>query len=87
MFLVVVDTYSKWPFVSIMQSKTVEKTIDELRQWFATYDIPKQVICVQILCDIHEDEWDTSHRQCALSSCYKWISGTICTVTETWPEG
>ena len=27
-FLVVVDAYSKWPFVST----TVEKTIDELRQ-------------------------------------------------------
>lgn len=31
MFLVVVDAYSKWPFVSIMKSTTVEHTIDQLR--------------------------------------------------------
>ena len=41
MFLVVVDAYSKWPFVSVMQSTTVEKTIEELRQLFG---IPEQIV-------------------------------------------
>ena len=40
MFFIVVDAYSKWPFVSAMKSTTVEKTIDELRRLFATYGIP-----------------------------------------------
>ena len=44
MFFVVVDAYSKWPCVSILQSTTVEKTIDELRQLFATYGIPEQIV-------------------------------------------
>lgn len=44
MFFVVVDAYSKWPCVSILQSTTVEKTINELRQLFAAYGIPEQIV-------------------------------------------
>ena len=44
MFFVAVDAYSKWPFVTVMNSTTVEKTIDALRQLFATYGIPEQLV-------------------------------------------
>ena len=44
MCFVAVDAYSKWPFVTVMNSTTVEKTIDALRQLFATYGIPEQLI-------------------------------------------
>ena len=44
MLLVVVDAYSKWPFASVMQATTVEKTIEELRQLFAMFGIPEQIV-------------------------------------------
>ena len=44
MFFVAVDAYSKWPFVTVMNSTTVEKTIDALRQLFAMYGIPEQLV-------------------------------------------
>ena len=44
MFFVVVDAYSRWPFVSVMQSTSVEKTIEELRGLFLSYGIPEQIV-------------------------------------------
>ncbi len=44
MFLVAVDAYSKWPEVFLMKSTTVSKTIEHLRQMFAMYGLPEQVV-------------------------------------------
>ena len=44
MFVVVVDVYSMWPFVSVMQSTSVEKTINELHGLFSSYGIPEQIV-------------------------------------------
>lgn len=44
MFLVVVDTHSKWPEVVEMASTTANKTIDVLRHLFAAYGLPKQIV-------------------------------------------
>ena len=44
MFLVAVDAYSKWPMVVVMQSTTVSKTIEALRQLFAMAGLPEQIV-------------------------------------------
>ena len=44
MFLVAVDAFSKWPHVFIMQSTTVSKTIEALRQLFASYGLPEHIV-------------------------------------------
>ena len=44
MFLVCVDAYSKWPEVHIMSTTTVSKTVTVLREWFASYGIPEQIV-------------------------------------------
>ena len=41
MFLVVVDSYSKWPVIIEMTSTTSSATINELRSVFATYGLPR----------------------------------------------
>ena len=44
MFLVCVDAYSKWPEVRIMSTTTVSKTVNVLREWFASHGIPEQIV-------------------------------------------
>ena len=44
MYLVVVDAYSKWLSVELMQSITAEKTIQILRKLFATHGIPLKIV-------------------------------------------
>ena len=44
MFLVAVDAHSKRPEVSVMSTTTVPKTIEALRQMFAKYGLPDQVV-------------------------------------------
>ena len=44
MFLVTVDAHSKWPEVSMMSSTTVSKIMDVLRQMFAAYGLPDQIV-------------------------------------------
>ncbi|XP_031571846.1 uncharacterized protein K02A2.6-like [Actinia tenebrosa] len=44
MFLIVVDAYSKWPEVEVMQSTTTEKTIEKLRQIFGRYGVPQTLV-------------------------------------------
>ena len=44
MFLVAVDAHSKWPEVSVMSTTTVSKAIDILRQMFAAYGLPYQIV-------------------------------------------
>ena len=43
-FLVAVDAYSKWPHVVMMQSTTVDKTIDALRQMFSMNGLPEHIV-------------------------------------------
>ena len=44
MFLLVVDTHSKWPEVFIMTSATSSKTIELLRTLFSSYGLPEQIV-------------------------------------------
>ena len=44
MFLLAVDAHSKWSKVFIMRSTTADKMIEVLRQLFAAYGIPEQVV-------------------------------------------
>ena len=44
MFLIVVDSHSKWFEVEIMPSITSEATIAKLRDIFARYGIPQQLV-------------------------------------------
>jgi len=44
MFLVVVDTHSKWIEVSMVNSATSTITIQKLRSMFATHDLPRVVV-------------------------------------------
>ena len=44
MFLVVVDAHSKWPEVIQMPSTTSSKTIESLRNLFAKYGLPEQLV-------------------------------------------
>ena len=44
MFLVVVDAHSKWPEVIQMPSTTSSKTIEALRNLFAKYSLPEQLV-------------------------------------------
>ena len=43
-FLIVVDAHSKWPEVQEMKSTTAAKTIEVLRQMFARYGLPEQLV-------------------------------------------
>ena len=44
MYLIVVDSHSKWPEVIEMTTTTSEKTIAELRKLFSAYGLPEQVV-------------------------------------------
>ena len=44
MFLIVVDSHSKWLEVELMHSITSEATIEKLREMFARYGIPQQLV-------------------------------------------
>ena len=45
MFLVVVDSHSKWPEVIPMTTTSAARTIEELRKLFATHGLPEQLVC------------------------------------------
>ena len=44
MFLIAVDAHSKWPEVVQMNTTNAAQTITVLRQMFATYGLPKQLV-------------------------------------------
>ena len=44
LFLLVVDAHSKWPEVREMKSTTAARTIEVLRQLFASHGLPEQVV-------------------------------------------
>ena len=44
MFLLVMDTHSKWPEIVEMSSTTATKTVKELRRMFAAYGLPEQLV-------------------------------------------
>ena len=43
-FFIAIDSHSKWPEVRIMNTTTVSKTLDVLRDWFASHGIPYQMV-------------------------------------------
>ena len=44
MYLIAVDAFSKWPEVVIMDTTTASKTIDALRDMFARWGLPHQLV-------------------------------------------
>ena len=44
MMLVVIDAHSKWPDVVVLTSTTATRTIEALRELFARFGIPKQLV-------------------------------------------
>ena len=44
MFLIVIDSFSKWREVIVLKSTTATKTIDELRCLFSRWGIPEQIV-------------------------------------------
>ena len=44
MFLIVVDSHSKWPEVVPMKKTTADATISELRRLFSCYGLPEQLV-------------------------------------------
>ena len=44
MFLLAIDAHSKWPEIHIMPSTTVQKTLEVLRNMFARYGMPEQLV-------------------------------------------
>ena len=44
MLLVVVDAYSKWPEVAVMEETTAERTVEELRDRIARWGLPLQIV-------------------------------------------
>ena len=44
MLLVVMDSYARWPEIIHMQTTTASKTSEVLRNLFATYRLPKEVV-------------------------------------------
>ena len=50
MFLVAVDSHSKWPEVKIMNSTTSQRTIEVLRELFATYGLYQRWQSVNRMC-------------------------------------
>ena len=44
MLLIVVDAYSKWPEVVIMEDTTAELTVEEVRTLFSRWGLPAQMV-------------------------------------------
>ena len=44
MLLVIVDAYSKWPEVVVMEEVTAERTVEELRNTLARWGLPLQIV-------------------------------------------
>jgi hypothetical protein len=44
MFLITVDSHSKWIDVSVMNNITAETTIDQLRKLFSTHGLPDMIV-------------------------------------------
>ena len=62
MFLVGVDSYSKWPEVRIMTSTTVSKTLYVLREWFSRHGISEHLVTDNGLQFIAEDFETFTHH-------------------------
>ena len=60
-FLVVVDSHSKWPEVIPMTTTSAARTIEELRKLFATHGLPEQLVSDNG-CQFTSDEFRTFMR-------------------------
>ena len=79
MFLVMVDSHSKWLDVQIMQSITAEKTIEKLQSIFSTHGLPKQIVTdngtlftSEKFKQFFHQEWHQIHILCSIPSLHKW---------------
>lgn len=98
MFLVMVDVSTKWPEVSVMTGATTEGTIDELRNTFARWGIPQQIIadngpqfCVRDVSEVYELQQhqvqpvppSQYHPPSPRPPSHKWLGGEVCSNPET----
>ena len=79
MFLVVVDAHSKWPDVQVVSTATTEKTVTVLRDLFARFGLPEQLVSdngSQFVSAEFEEFLIRvgAYAICALSSHFKWSS-------------
>ena len=54
MLLVIVDAFTKWLEVHVMNSSTAESTVEKLRTTFATFGIPETVVYDNGTCFVSE---------------------------------
>ena len=54
MLLVIVDAFTKWLEVHVMNSSTAEATVEKLRTTFATFGIPETVVSDNGTCFVSE---------------------------------
>ena len=73
MFLVVMDAYSKWPEVFMMQTTTTSKTIECLRYMFG---YPEQLVSdngpqftSEEFCCLHGILWGEAYSKCSIPPC------------------
>ena len=81
MFLIVVDAHSKWPEVMQMTSTSAEQTIVVLRQLFASYGLPLQLVSdngPQFTAIEFQRFLSKAHQMLTLPSFFQWVGGTIC---------
>jgi len=72
MFLVVVDSYTKWLDVFQMQNIMSRNTFERLRSCFATHDQPDCNVRVTF---IGISQWNTAYIRRTLPFVSKWLSG------------
>ena len=93
MLMVVTDAHSKWPEVIVMTSTTAGRTIAELRNLFARYGIPEQVVTdngPQFASEEFGEFMRMNGVKRALlpvPSSNKWCGGTACSDSEACAEG
>ena len=73
MFMLLVDTHSKWPEILEMTSTTTDNTIATLRCMFSAFGLPEQLVtpvCVMRICGFNAGQWRV---QCMLLTIMTYI--------------
>ena len=86
MFLILVDSHSKWPEVVPMKKTTADATITELRRLFSSYGLPEQVVsdngpqfCVRRVQIFSQEQWCEAYLLLPMPPFFERGSGTPCT--------
>ena len=77
-YLIVIDSYSKWPEIIPMESTTSLSTIKVLKRIFATHGLPERIVDngpqfrSQEFKNFFGFKWYFSYFFCSISSIYQW---------------